>query len=122
MNTSSSIFRNRNRVRGEATAKGKRCPVRHKIRAPSYVNVPSFRASCIGQNIADVTIALAAVDPCYSCTERLAVARDAGSGKQVFGGKELLRASVDRTRWFEKQLGVEPFDKRWGRKLQELMA
>jgi NADH-quinone oxidoreductase subunit D len=101
---------------------GGRCPVRHKIRAPSYVNVPSFRASCIGQNIADVSIALAAVDPCYSCTERLAVARDADSGKQVFGGKELLRASVDRTRWFEKQLGVEPFDKRWGRKLQELMA
>jgi len=48
-------------------------PVRHKVRAPSYVNVPSFKASCIGQHIADVTITLAAVDPCYSCTERLAV-------------------------------------------------
>ena len=47
-------------------------PVRHKVRAPSYVNVPSFKASCIGQHIADVTITLAAVDPCYSCTERLA--------------------------------------------------
>jgi len=48
-------------------------PVRHKIRAPSYVNVPSFKASCIGGHVADVTITLAAVDPCYSCTERLAV-------------------------------------------------
>jgi len=48
-------------------------PVRHKMRAPSYVNVPSFRASCIGADISDVTITLAAVDPCYSCTERLAV-------------------------------------------------
>jgi membrane-bound hydrogenase subunit alpha len=48
-------------------------PIRHKIRAPSFVNVPSFKASCIGQDIADVTITLAAVDPCYSCTERLAV-------------------------------------------------
>jgi NADH-quinone oxidoreductase subunit D len=48
-------------------------PIRHKVRAPSYVNVPSFKASCIGQHIADVTITLAAVDPCYSCTERLAV-------------------------------------------------
>ena len=25
-------------------------PVRHKARAPSYVNVPSFKASCIGQH------------------------------------------------------------------------
>jgi membrane-bound hydrogenase subunit alpha len=48
-------------------------PVRHKVRAPSFVNVPSFKASCIGGHIADVTITLAAVDPCYSCTERLAV-------------------------------------------------
>ncbi|MHC4396085.1 MAG: hydrogenase large subunit [Planctomycetota bacterium] len=48
-------------------------PIRHKARAPSYVNVPSFKASCIGQHIADVTLTLAAVDPCYSCTERLAV-------------------------------------------------
>ncbi|GAF71159.1 unnamed protein product, partial [marine sediment metagenome] len=48
-------------------------PVRHKVRAPSFVNVPSFKASCIGEHIADVTITLAAVDPCYSCTERLAV-------------------------------------------------
>jgi NADH-quinone oxidoreductase subunit D len=101
---------------------GGRCPVRHKIRAPSFVNIPSFRASCIGQHIADVTIALAAVDPCYSCTERMAVASDARTGHTLHNGKALLEASVQRTRWFEKELGVEPFDKRWGAKLRELLA
>lgn len=101
---------------------GGRNPVRHKIRAPSYVNVPSFRASCIGQHVADVTIALAAVDPCYSCTERMAVLRDASPGPERLDAAALQRLSVERTRWCETQLGVESFDRRWGRKLQELLS
>jgi NADH-quinone oxidoreductase subunit D len=101
---------------------GGRSPVRHKIRAPSYVNVPSFRASCIGQHIADVTIALAAVDPCYSCTERMAVHRDAPAGAELINAAELQRLSVERTRWFERQLGIESFDRRWGRKFEELLS
>lgn len=101
---------------------GGRNPVRHKIRAPSYVNVPSFRASCIGQHIADVTIALAAVDPCYSCTERMAVHRDAPGGKALLDAAALHQLSVERTRWCEKQLGIEPFDRRWGPKFQELLS
>jgi NADH-quinone oxidoreductase subunit D len=101
---------------------GGRCPVRHKIRAPSYVNVPSFRASCIGQHLADVTIALAAVDPCYSCTERMAVLRDAPGGGELLDAATLQRLSVERTRWFERQLGVTPFDARWGPRFQELRS
>ncbi len=45
-------------------------PLRHKVRAPSYVNIPTFEASCKGIPIADALITLAAVDPCYCCTER----------------------------------------------------
>ncbi|MHC4738810.1 MAG: hydrogenase large subunit [Planctomycetota bacterium] len=70
-------------------------PVRHKARAPSYVNVPSFKASCIGQHIADVTLTLAAVDPCYSCTERLAVVD--GQNKITHDYEELLRLSREKT-------------------------
>ncbi|HDQ45627.1 MAG TPA: NADH:ubiquinone oxidoreductase [bacterium] len=44
--------------------------IRHKVRAPSYVNIPTFSASCKGIPIADALITLAAVDPCYCCTER----------------------------------------------------
>ncbi len=45
-------------------------PVRHKVRAPSFSNIPTFQASCKGIPIADALITLAAVDPCYCCTER----------------------------------------------------
>ncbi|HUS46461.1 MAG TPA: NADH-quinone oxidoreductase subunit C [Phycisphaerae bacterium] len=79
-------------------------PVRHKIRAPSYVNIPSFKASCIGQHIADVTITLAAVDPCYSCTERLARAYDAESRKPLWNFSDLVRISQERTKRLRKEV------------------
>lgn len=79
-------------------------PVRHKMRAPSYVNVPSFRASCIGQHIADVTLTLAAVDPCYSCTERLAVVDSHHS--VVHDYDSLLQLSREKTARLKKEIGV----------------
>ena len=79
-------------------------PVRHKIRAPSYVNVPSFRASCIGQNIADVSIILASVDPCYSCTERMARVLDATTRRPLYTFEDLVRLSQERTRRLMKKL------------------
>jgi len=77
-------------------------PIRHKARAPSYVNVPSFRASCIGQHIADVTITLAAVDPCYSCTERLAVVDSHGSVTHDYDA--LLKLSREKTERIKKEV------------------
>jgi NADH-quinone oxidoreductase subunit D len=79
-------------------------PIRHKVRAPSYVNVPSFKASCIGQNIADVTLTLASVDPCYSCTERLAVV-DKGS-KIIHDYNDLLRLSREKTTRIKEDLQI----------------
>lgn len=72
-------------------------PVRHKARAPSYVNVPSFKASCIGAKMADAMITLAAVDPCYSCTERVAVV-DRKDNKVLFDYDMLLKMSRDKTK------------------------
>jgi len=79
-------------------------PIRHKIRAPSYVNVPSFRASCIGQHIADVTLTLASVDPCYSCTERLAVVDS--HNNVVHDYETLLRMSREKTARIQKEIGA----------------
>jgi len=79
-------------------------PIRHKVRAPSYVNVPSFKASCIGQDIADVTITLAAVDPCYSCTERLAVVDSQHRITETY--ETLLRLSREKTARIKKEIGV----------------
>jgi NADH-quinone oxidoreductase subunit D len=74
------------------------------MRAPSYVNVPSFKASCIGQSIADVTLTLAAVDPCYSCTERIAVV---DSHNNVLHDYEsLLKLSRQKTERIKKEYGL----------------
>ena len=78
-------------------------PVRHKMRAPSFVNVPSFKASCLGGNISDVTITLAAVDPCYSCTERLAVVNDR-TGKILHDYESLLKLSREKTEKIRKEM------------------
>jgi membrane-bound hydrogenase subunit alpha len=76
---------------------GSNSPARHKIRAPSYVNIATFRKSCVGQTISDATISLAAVDPCYCCTERLAVAYDRKSGKKILNAKEIIEMSAGKT-------------------------
>jgi membrane-bound hydrogenase subunit alpha len=77
---------------------GSNSPARHKIRAPSYVNIATFRKSCIGQTIADATISLAAVDPCYCCTERMAAVYDVSTGKKIMNARELIESSEKSTR------------------------
>lgn len=77
---------------------GSSSPARHKIRAPSYVNIATFRKACIGQTIADATISLAAVDPCYCCTERMAAAYDIDSGEKIMNAEELINLSMRKTK------------------------
>jgi len=81
---------------------GSNRPVRHKIRAPSFNNIPTFKASCIGLQIPDVAITLAAVDPCYSCTERMCVAVDAETHKPLYNFAELVRLSQQKTEQMRK--------------------
>jgi NADH-quinone oxidoreductase subunit D len=83
---------------------GSNSPVRHKVRAPSYVNIPTFEKSCVGQTISDATISLAAVDPCYCCTERMAVVLDCDSGKKLLNGQDLVRLSRMKTEELKHKL------------------
>lgn len=86
---------------------GSNFPARHKIRAPSYMNIPTFKKSCVGQTISDATISLAAVDPCYCCTERMAFVYDATTQEKVMGGKGLLKISHQKTREIEQNMKLE---------------
>ncbi|MCM8825195.1 MAG: nickel-dependent hydrogenase large subunit [Candidatus Omnitrophica bacterium] len=90
-------------VRRDGTSR----PFRHKIRAPSYANIPTFKASCVGQTISDVTIILAGVDPCYCCTERAITVYDASTKKKLFNGKDLILLSQEKTKKIKKQLGFK---------------
>ncbi|OFX83199.1 MAG: NADH:ubiquinone oxidoreductase [Bacteroidetes bacterium GWF2_33_16] len=83
---------------------GSNSPARHKIRAPSYTNIATFKKSCIGQTISDATISLAAVDPCYCCTERMAVAYDSKTGNKIMNGNELIALSAQKTQNIKNQI------------------
>jgi membrane-bound hydrogenase subunit alpha len=76
---------------------GSNRPIRHKVRAPSFMNVPTNRETVLGATVADATIILAAVDPCYCCTERMAVAVDCNGGERLLGARDLIRLSCEKT-------------------------
>ncbi|MEO0088526.1 MAG: nickel-dependent hydrogenase large subunit [candidate division WOR-3 bacterium] len=69
-------------------------PIRHKIRAPSYMNIASNAYACVGYSIADAALTLAAVDPCYCCTERIAVYADK---KKIMDYEDILKLSWELT-------------------------
>jgi len=72
-------------------------PVRHKIRSPSFMNVASDKVSAVGGTISDAALTLAAVDPCYCCTERLAVINKKDNSK-IMNGWDLIKLSQDKTK------------------------
>jgi len=49
---------------------GGKMPARVKIRTPSFVNIPALEAMTIGQQLGDIPLIQASVDPCLSCTDR----------------------------------------------------
>jgi membrane-bound hydrogenase subunit alpha len=79
-------------------------PARHKVRAPSFMNIPTCYSTVIGESVADATIILAAVDPCYCCTERMAVR--SADGRRMYDGRGLVRLSQQRTRALRKEMGL----------------
>ena len=78
-------------------------PIRHKIRAPSYMNVASNKVAAVGGTISDAAITLAAVDPCYCCTERLIVL-DKQSNKNIMNGWDLIKLSQEKTEKLRKRI------------------
>jgi membrane-bound hydrogenase subunit alpha len=78
-------------------------PIRHKVRAPSYMNVASNKVAAVGGTISDAAITLAAVDPCYCCTERLIVL-DKHSNNKIMNGWDLIKLSQEKTEKIRNRL------------------
>ncbi len=74
---------------------GTNSPARHKIRAPTFMNLPTYKATIVGETISDATIILAAADPCYCCTERISVRNT--KGNKIYSGEDLVRLSQEKT-------------------------
>jgi Ni,Fe-hydrogenase III large subunit len=49
---------------------GSDIPARVKVRTPSFANIPTVATMIKGNDLADVPLIQAAIDPCYSCTDR----------------------------------------------------
>jgi len=81
---------------------GTNSPVRHKIRAPTYMNFPTFKETVVGQTVSDATIILAAIDPCYCCTERMLIVDT--NDNDLFSVQELIRLSQEKTARIERLL------------------
>ena len=78
-------------------------PIRLKIRAPSFMNVASNKVTCVGGTISDATITLAAVDPCYCCTERVAVI-NRPDNKKIANGWDLVKLSQEKTNKIKQEM------------------
>ena len=79
-------------------------PVRHKVRAPTFMNLPTYKSTIVGETLSDATIILAAIDPCYCCTERVAVRNTQGT--KLFNGEDLVRLSQEKTEKLRKDMGA----------------
>jgi Ni,Fe-hydrogenase III large subunit len=65
-------------------------PRRWRVRAPTYQNLQGVPAMIKDQQLADMTITLGSIDPCFSCTDRMETV-DIGSGRhRVYSQEELL--------------------------------
>ncbi len=67
-----------------------------KVRAPTYINILSWRPMLLDMQIADIPIVAASIDPCMSCTNRVIVVK--GNKEKVLTAEELHRLSVQKTR------------------------
>ncbi len=79
---------------------GTNMPERHKMRAPTFNNIPSFRPRVTGETISDALLIFAVIDPCYSCTERLSIVGP--SGERLATSKDLLKLSHEKTEEIRK--------------------
>jgi membrane-bound hydrogenase subunit alpha len=74
-------------------------PDRVRVRAPTQANWHGMRHMLEGQYLADVPITIAAIDPCYSCTDR-AIVIHSEHGTEVMDWQNLRQYSIE---WHKKR-------------------
>jgi membrane-bound hydrogenase subunit alpha len=79
-------------VRGNGTEK----PERVKLRAPTLANLASISYMLDGGYLADVPIVIAAIDPCFSCTDRSIKIKQIDNGQEgTLDWNKLREYSID---------------------------
>lgn len=66
-------------------------PRRWRVRAPTYQNLQGVPAMIKDQQLADMTISLGSIDPCFSCTDRLETIDLRSKTVKVWTQEELVK-------------------------------
>jgi membrane-bound hydrogenase subunit alpha len=69
-----------------------------KARAPTYNNLMTWVPMLIGQQIADIPIVIASIDPCIACMDRVTILNRDDGQKRILTKKDLHELSVQKTR------------------------
>jgi NADH-quinone oxidoreductase subunit D len=111
-------------VRSNGTEK----PDRVKIRAPTLANIQAVSHMLEDAYLADLPIVIAAIDPCFSCTDRLVALKSAPDGRKgallspQSGKKDVVlweKLRIDGIAWHRKRgIDIEPLNK----KLAKILA
>ncbi len=98
-------------------ANGTEKPERVKIRAPTLANVQAVKHMLRDRFLADMPIVIAAIDPCFSCTDRMIALREQDcNSAQVINWLTLHAYSIE---WYKKQ-GIDFTE--LNKKLQERLT
>ena len=69
-----------------------------KARAPTYNNLMSWLPMLQRQEVADIPIVVASIDPCIGCMDRVTLVDSNTSKEQVLTREELIKLSIEKTR------------------------
>ena len=78
---------------------GTEVPERVKVRAPTLANLASIREMARGGYLADFPIIIAAIDPCFSCADRMIRITGDRSG-ELWNWEQLRNYSIN---WYRRQ-------------------
>jgi NADH-quinone oxidoreductase subunit D len=95
-------------------ANGTDKPERVKVRAPTLANVQAVKHMLKDRYLADLPIVVAAIDPCFSCTDRMITISDLDKGdNKTIDWESLHDYSVE---WY-RQKGID-FNKMKSREIK----
>ncbi|MBO8174184.1 MAG: nickel-dependent hydrogenase large subunit [Thermococcus sp.] len=87
---------------------GRDGPAKWKMREPTFPNLFAVARALVGEQLADVPVAIASIDPCLSCTDRVAVI-DAETGKKrILTEVDLLKESIKKTKEINPNIKAKP--------------
>ena len=98
-------------------ANGTEKPERVKIRAPTLANIQAVKHMLRDRYLADMPIVVAAIDPCFSCTDRMVrVSEPDGDKAKVINWQSLHNYSLA---WY-KQQGIDfaPLNKKLQKRME----